>query len=410
MSQIVGQTMQLPLQRYLDHIEIRSVNNCPSYVAECEGIVDPVLLARAIDLLCVQHPVLLGRIRPDQDGHLLSADPSRRLKLVVREGGKQELLEEIHRPWDSRYQVAQPILVRGVRSSFVAIRLDHAIADGSFRMGLFTDLWGLYSKLTAGSEPQVEPGTTLPLSPVAVLEERLPDKDFPPPTEQSKPPVFRHRLLEKRVRLDTAPSQRLVAAAKAQGTSVHALICGAIMVAHRDLWPRPGEIPMMCWAPVNIRTRATPPVGATETTNLTLIHEAVLSIRRHADPITVGREIKTLLNREIESGQLPTGPPTWVPSDLAEHFSTVLISNYGVVSRFTQPPGARIVDFETLSHPMIGRYPSYPVYTYEGQLTILARYQQEFYSDELADALLARIAGQLRDLGDAVTGVEGARR
>jgi len=389
----------MTLRRYLDHIELRSVNNCPSYVAECAGTVDPGPLSRAFDLLCARHPVLLGRIRADQDGHLLSADPHRRLGLVLRQGGKPELLEEIHRPWDSRDQVSRPILVRGAQSSFVALRLDHAIADGSFRMGLFTELWQLYAALAAGEDPAVEPRAVLPRSPVALLAERLAELEFPAPVGRSKPPVFRHRLLEKKLRLEVAETRRLVGSAKALGTSVHALICGAIMVAHRDLWPGASEIPMMCWAPVNLRTRAVPPVGDTETTNLTLIHEAVVKMSRDADPVATGREIKAHLTEGIERGELPTGPPTWVESPLAEGYSTVLISNYGVVPPFSPPHGVRIVDFETLSHPMIGRYPSYPVYTYGGRLTILARYQHEFYSDQLAETLLSRIGGQLRELG-----------
>ncbi|MYW91689.1 hypothetical protein G3I59_14025 [Amycolatopsis rubida] len=389
----------MTLRRYLDHIEVRSVNNCPSYVAECEGVIDPELLSRAFDLLCARNPVLLGRIRADGAGHLLSAEQGRRLELVVRQGGKPELLEEIHRPWDSADQVARPVLVRGARSSFVAIRLDHAIADGSFRMGLFTDLWRLYGALAAGRRPDVEPRAVLPRSPVAVLAERLADLDFPAPAGRSVPPVFRYRLLEKRLRLTVAETQRLVTAAKALGTSVHALICGAVMVAHRDLWTGSSEIPMMCWAPVNLRTRATPPIGDTETTNLTLIHEAVVKMARQADPVVVGREIKAHLADAIENGELPTGPPTWVESALEEHYSTVLISNYGVMPPFSPPPGARIVDFETLSHPMIGRYPSYPVYTYGGELTILARYQREFYREDLAAELLGRISDTLRELG-----------
>ncbi|WP_236790590.1 hypothetical protein [Amycolatopsis sp. GM8] len=369
------------MKRYLDDMEIRSLNNAPSYVVEYRGTLDEQALGRSFDLLCRRHPMVRGLVDTDDTGYLLHVPPVHRPPFEVHNGHEETLLREVRRRWDCRKTLAQLIVVRDEGGGFVAFRLDHAIADGGCRMALFHELWRYYRD----GITSVEPGTALPRSPERLLRQRIHGIDTPDVPGTATPPEPRHDLLELRLWFSREETQQVVRIAKEAGISVHALVSGAIMAAHGD---QSTASELMYWSPVNVRHRLTPPVGPTETTNLSLIHEAPTIVDSGANPVTIGRTIKTVLDRAIANHELPLGPPR-----KAEQ--AVLVSNYGVLPAFARPSGLEIVDFRTLSPAKVGFYPSYPVYTYDGRLTILSRYPADRYPDDEAAQLQKRITAHL---------------
>ena len=384
------------MKRYLDDLEIRSLDNAPSYVVEYSGELDETVLDRSFELVCLRHPVLRGLIEHDGPGYLLHVPPEHQPKLEVHDGGEETLLRIVRGRWDSRKTLAQLVLVRGDRRGFVAFRLDHAIADGGNRMAMFFELWQHYHNLKTAGMSTVEPGDSLPRSPEHLLHERLHGTELIAEPGRGKPPNSAHDLLEGRIHLSTQDTRAVVRTAKQAGISVHALVSGAILAAHRDQGAADGPVAMMYWSPVNVRNRLTPPVGPTETTNLSLIHEALTVVEPDAGPVAIGRTLKTTLDQAIANHELPTGPPsTAFDTTLERHLAIVLVSNYGVMPAFAGAPGLRIVDFRTLSPAKVGTYPSYPVYTYGGRLTILSRYPGDLYSPDDAAQLHKRITANL---------------
>jgi hypothetical protein len=384
------------VKRYLDDMEIRSLNNAPSYVVEYRGELDKKALDRSFKLLCLRHPMLRGLVTADDTGYLLHVPPDRELALEAHDGGEQALLREVRRPWNCEETLTQLIVIRGEAGGFVAFRLDHSIADGGCRMAMFHELWRHYYDLTVGGAASVEPGTELPCSPERLLRKRIQGIDTPDVPGRAKPPQPAHDLLELRIWLTPDDTARVVRAAKAAGISVHALVSGVIMAAHRDQGTAAEPAGMMYWSPVNIRHRLVPPVGPTETTNLSLIHEELTIVDSSADPVDIGRTLKAALDEAIANHELPTGPPQKTfETTLGRHLATVLVSNYGVMRRFAQPAGLEIIDFRTLSPAKVGFYPSYPVYTYDGRLTILSRYPADLYPDDEAAQLQKRIIAHL---------------
>ncbi|GHF55949.1 hypothetical protein FHX82_002335 [Amycolatopsis bartoniae] len=384
------------MKRYLDDLEIRSLDNAPSYVVEYRGELDETALDRSFELVCLRHPVLRGLIHHDGTGYLLHVPPEHQPKLEAHDGGEETLLRIVRSPWDSGKTLAQLVLVRGDQGGFVAFRLDHAIADGGNRMAMFSELWQHYRELKTTGMSTVEPGNTLPRSPEHLLHERLHGTELTQEPGQAKPPKPAHDLLEGRIHLSTVDTKMIVRRAKKAGISVHALVSGAILAAHRDHGTADGPVAMMYWSPVNVRHRLTPPVGPTETTNLSLIHEALAVVEPEASPVAIGRTLKASLDEAIANHELPTGPPTTVfDTSLDRHLAIVLVSNYGVMPPFAEAPGLEIVDFRTLSPAKVGIYPSYPVYTYGGRLTILSRYPGDLYSADDASQLHKRITANL---------------
>lgn len=268
----------MPLRRYLDHIEIRSVNNAPSYVISFNGEIDTVQLAQAYRMLCERHPVLRARIVFDGCGYLLHVPDQPIQDLSVHAGGEPTLLQAIREPWDCQHGVAQLILVREGQHGYLAFRIDHAVADAGIKMALLRELLALYAELSHGASPRVERGESLPTSPYALLQQRIRGRSSAPPTGPARVPRPSFTLLEKRIQLRSDETSRLLGAARGLGTTVHALICGAILVAHRNHCAHPAPAPMTCWCPVNVRARVTPQVEATETTNLALIQETTVTI------------------------------------------------------------------------------------------------------------------------------------
>lgn len=403
----------LTLQRYLDDIEVRMMNAAPAQVAEYQGKLDREGLTRAFELLCVKYPVLRGRIRHDGHGYLLYVPPDHYPELVVLDGDVSTLRREANGLWDPARTVAQLILVRRETGGFVALRADHAIVDGRSWTAMFAELWRLYTDIVNGRDVSVEPGLSLPSSPYELLEQRRggiqSEPSSGPAATPNLPGYFKR--LEGRVRLTEEDTSRLIASARAQKTSVHAFVCGAIVVALRDQGESSDPTPIVCLSFIDLRNRVTPPVAATESANLLSIHRATVTVPANANPVEIGREIKTQLDSASARGELRLINPSKVASSGSEtsvrdRFATVGVTNLGAVSRFDQPEELTITDWFRVV-PTTSQTPTFPVfgvYTYDGRLSLRCNCSSSLYNNEEVKQIIKRTEEGLRQISARLFG------
>lgn len=389
------------LQRRLDDVEMQLKGSAPSYCVEYRGRVDDRILADAFARLCARHPVLRARIAADTDGYRLFVPNSGSPDILIAEGGEDQLRSLVTAPWQASTAVAALIHVRNEQlGGFVALRMDHAVTDGGIKMFLFRELWHRYTELVNGEEVPLVPGHSLPEPPRETIRRRWPGASPERPAHRGD--IARGtacRAIERIVQLDAGDTARLVTAARTRQTSVHALVCGAVLIAQYAHGGTTIPTPMLCLSPVDLRNRVNPPVHPMETTRFLGIHAAEVTVSARSDPVAVGQAVKQQLDAAIKSRTLLTDPIQkplpWVDSALARHVAHTSVSNYGVIPRFEGPAELGITDFRTVSDGYTGSFPTYAVYSYQGRLNFRIVFPAEYYTDDDVDMIAASVVADL---------------
>ncbi|GHE98810.1 hypothetical protein GCM10017786_34700 [Amycolatopsis deserti] len=393
----------MPLERQLDNIELQVMHYPSAVVVEYQGELVPEAMQEAYWQLCRRHPVLRTRVERRGADHFLVMPDETFPEVAVHDGGGEEHLRRVGLEWRLDRAVSQLTVVTGSGRGLVAMFTDHLIADGKAKSALFDELCALYGAILNGTPLSVEVGTALPAAPTDVLRSRVGDEAMPPVVHVSDPRDFVGvEALRRYIRLTERQTSRLVAVAKANGTSVHAVLCGVILLAQRRHWTDTAESKMVCLAPVNLRERVSPRVGALDTTNFIGVSPAEVKVEPDTDPIALGREVKQLLetaiaNRQPEQEILARTSGSQSPP-VGQDLGTAAISNLGVVPEYPQVPLLRIVDFQVFTHCVKGATPSYAAYTYQGRLGIEAFYRSDLYPAAQADGLVAEIGREIGGL------------
>lgn len=404
----------MPQQRYLDNFETNLIGSAPSHAIAYEGDLDSDRLANAFIRLCDIYPALRGRIRPDEGGQLLYVAPDFYPTIIERVGDIGVLYELAYLPWAPSEATSQLIWVKDERKGFVALRADHSIGDGTSFRKMFSELWRLYSEATTGSYSPAERIEELPRPPSDFFE-RLPNikNDASLGTISEQTPLAVSRSIERRIHLPSVLTERLAMTSRKQKTSIHGIVCGAVLVALRDHGGSHGAALMACWSLVNLRNLVIPKVGPTETTNFAARHEAKVNLQEDADPVEVGVAIKEQLTRSIASHELTINPvkspPPRLETSLEQRLATVSVSNNGIVPRFIQPLGVEITDFLIPAYPMTVLFPTYSVYTYDGRLSIRIVYPADYFTVDEIDGIVTRTREHLVDMGTSDRGYKGTQ-
>lgn len=395
------------LQRYLSGIEVQLRNGGPCFTVEYQGNIDNEVLRRACDLLCDRYPVFRGRIRRDSEGFLLYVPDTHRPEPIVRDGDKETLREEAFRPWDGTQSLVRVLHIRGESRGFIALGADHAIADARNSVAMLDELWRLYTAIVGGSNIASERFESLPCAPNELLRERWgriqPQSSVDMADSASVPIV--DESITWRIHLAQQDTARLVEAAHKTETTVHALVCGSILVSLRSQEISTEPMPMMCLSIVDLRNRVTPSVGATETTNFIGYHRAEATVPLDGNPTILGRDIRAQLDAAIASREIEMNMPqsahSQVATSLKQHRSNILVNNIGVVRRFCQPAGVRITDFFVPTRERtVALFPIHGVYTYDGQLSLWGVYPSKFFSSERVRQIVKRITTHLRQISE----------
>lgn len=390
------------LQRFLDGIETHVQNTPNVYFTKYEGSVDQGLMVAAFRYLCDTHPVLLGRVLVDEkDGrHRLRAPVCEEPDVRIRRGGRSEYLAESQSAWDSSLSLARLLLIEDDTSGYVALRLDHAIADGRAGLALVDELWRNYVSILRGEAVLQHGPATLPVQPYEMLVGRFgvsePEPSLPVYSQSTAGcMVARHRSLH----MSAAQTASLVEAARRAGVSVHSYVCGAIVAAQRVVGGAPSEqAPMRCWSPIDLRSRVEPQVGATETTNFLAFHCADLCVKAGDRPADIGRRIKTGMEAAIEGRDIflvaEVAPPLPIQTPVDQRLAHVFVTNLGVVPTLPSVSGVEIIDVgSTMFEPVF--LPAYVVHAYNGQLVLDFHLPYETFSDGELTVLFDETLSQL---------------
>lgn len=383
----------MALQRYLDHIEAQLRNDAPPHAVEYQGQLDEEALSRAFELLCARHPVLRARIRLDDQGYLLYVPADHHPQLIVLDGDVATLKDVTNRASDSQHALTEIILIRGQSRGYVALRTNHAIADGASKFAMFGELWRLYTDIINGAEIAIDSNPSLPSPPTELLKERwagIHTIPAPQPMDIPERPII-SEVIGRHVHLSEEDTARLLTAARDHKTSVHAIVCGAIVVTLRALGTPTAPAPMEVVSAINLRKLVAPPVGATETTNFLSGHKATVNVSLNGHHLSTGREIKAQLDTAIAHRELVPLDLTpvffsAVETPLEQHLARCSVSNHGVIPPFAHPTELVITDFvRPRERETPVSFPRYGVYTYGGRLNIGCSYPARFFTEEEVD-------------------------
>ena len=396
--------------------------------ADVIGEVNADALRAAFGALHRRHPVLAGRIVATSDGFTLEVDADH--KPVVHT--VQIIAEGVWRPRvDQQDHVcAMQVGEQEDGGQFVALLVHHSIADGRQAIFYFQELWRFYGEILAGTDLDTTPHP-IPPSPEQVLAERgiarlgtsildrlggtvwigLRRADFQP---------HELSLLRRRIRLDENTSRALRDAARLQGLTVQALVCGALVVSERVMlrgydpeWPADFGVTMA----VDIRERLDPKVSMTGGTNVIGSVAVRQTVAATSDPVDVGRSLIGQLHADLESGvALQTILHPEDMAGMADIGPTISVTNIGAMPAFDTPPSLKIVDFrgiiesdfeafirhleETGTRPQLGSL--YVVNTYAGQLSVEAIYPGGILTDAECDDIVAGAERRLRAMASAL--------
>lgn len=388
------------LQRFLDDIESLHIGMpCNAVAAEYEGSINTDVLARAFRLLCDSFPVLRAQIRREHERYLLYVAPRHYPRVTVLDGDEGVLQREVDRSADMAPDVAQLVVVQRDGGGYVSLFRSHAIADNAPREVWFKALWRIYTDLMNGFEGRVFTKELLPRSCRELLSERW--REFPlftPGTTLNKPSSAKAGYRE-RVRFSRDETTRLIAAARRLQTSIHALVCGASIVAFRGSVGVAGSTAMACNSAVNLRSHVTPPVRPTETTNFICGYMVELSVAEDSDPIFIGREVKRQLGAAIKARSFPSPEMDRRAQGFMEEGRLYDINNLGVAPELDHPEELRIVDYINLfSAWPVTKKPSHLTITFDGRMSLYCLYPGTYVPDEEMRRIVDGTVDQLREI------------
>lgn len=384
----------MKLERYLDGSEERMVGHPEAFIVEHRGRLGDELISRTVDNVSAKHPALRAHIIHEGQRCKLEAPGSARLRVVIREGSEGVLRDEVHSPWNPEHGVAKLIVVRSAQCGYVALRLDHSIFDGRSMFNMLNELWHVYAQTQTGLYESPTAAPTLPCAPADLFNERW--SELLPSSSSArlsdKTPIT-EKFTERRIHLSRLETKRLIASAQNNQTSVHGVICGAILIGQSFSLSSSRSESMILRTAIDLRNHVKPIVGASETTNFLGLHEAKVSIRSGTTPGAVGRAVKQNLDAALAKRELakPSG-------STVEHFlSSATVSNLGSLPQIPVPFGLRIVDL-MLTRPQKGSWlkaPFYTAYTFDEQATIYALCPSALLNDSEMDRLVDQIKYQL---------------
>ncbi|WP_280394308.1 phthiocerol/phthiodiolone dimycocerosyl transferase family protein [Nocardia brasiliensis] len=386
-----------------------------SYVAICAGAVDTDLLRRAFAHTCRRFPMLRGRLRSDGGDcyvHIIDSDHDDAVTETVHSSVAEWLARGLDTV-DPAVRLATLEIVHAGATTAVALRVSHAIGDAHLGFELLTELWRTATALAAGA--LADPAPVLPRRLEELLHERgipVPDVALPAPnglyrftpTETLGRPGLR-LATEERITLSDRDTGALLRLARAQGTTVHALLSAAVIRAERAMIAETSgaapedELPMIIGHAVDLRPHLTPPAPVTDTSNGLGYAPTVTLCGPEADLLTLGKEVKAQIVYGIDSGTaLATMFAAARSGQSTPDTAVNILTNWGVVPALECPEGMEVLDFRGFvtgdSVPEL----SYFVYTFRGRLSIEFTYAENHHHRTRIAALRRLVAGNLAEL------------
>lgn len=396
----------MTLRRYLDESEEYRKNWWAGPTVEYRGNLDSSGLRYAYEVLCTRYPELLSRIRFDGQGYLLYTAQDCHPGIIVRYGSEVEYLNEISLSRDYQSAVASLVLIRGHDHGFVMLAVNAAINDGARLVVILRELWDIYTEVINGVNVPLFSGAHLPAPASAVLNSSGSTPSLASRRE-GRSTLATCPVIQRHVQLGADETSRLIEAARANNTSVHGLICAAILVAQRSLSSLDGEALMHCWSLVNLRRgRASSNRSQGDVTGLVGHHVAIVNVGNADTLIGISRSVKEQLESALARGDIGTetleSPPAPVETLLEQRLALAVVSNVGVLPALGHPSE---LEFIGMRFPLLGNpaltplFPSYGVRTFSGCLSMRIVYPDQLFTEVEVDCIKARCAVLLSSVG-----------
>ncbi|SFQ02500.1 Phthiocerol/phthiodiolone dimycocerosyl transferase C-terminus [Amycolatopsis rubida] len=386
-------------ERRLDPREVNLRHLEPACAVEYEGELDTRLLRQAFRILSGRYLVLRSCIRDDGHAHAMHVPAGHYPSLVTLTGSRDDLLAMVRYP--NRIEHGTSRLIAAARpgaesTGWIALQVNHAVMDGRTVQKFLAELWEIYSALAEGRHVQPGPGTGLPRAPSeflashhAIVNDLLNGAPNPFTAPEAHPEVGDFPR-EKWLMLTEEETGQLVAASRIFGTSVHALVCGAILGSTRRRIPIPGLAPMTCSSIVDLRTRANPPLDPVDTANFSLWTDVAVGVAPDDDPVAVGKSMKKTLQSaraKPRHGDAVAHTGRDTAFGRYAHLLTVAITNPGVIPPYATPPGLSFVRLQWLNSvanqfPVKSPHAVYAAYTFNGCITVNGIFPRELFSGE----------------------------
>ncbi|WP_019548756.1 phthiocerol/phthiodiolone dimycocerosyl transferase family protein [Streptomyces sulphureus] len=371
-----------------------------------EGPVDVDAMERAWAELLALDPALAGTISQQQGRYVLSARAPARSKARTATT-TPEHREALAAALDPATALARLVVTPCEGGYRVGLAIHHAVADGRAAAALYALLWERYTAVLSGKGEHVaprgglRPGAEPFLSHLFTREEveaavrayRGAFHGFPkgPAAGVGDDGAVRVR----RLLLDRAETNSLLATARRAEVSVHALLCAALLSAGRRADADEGAPLLLSgWSVVDLRRRVTPHVSDLGVTNFTSGAKSELDVARDTDPLQLARRVK----RQLDS-QLAARTPQKLALRLGEvvgaAFASVspprfLLTNLGVLPPLQVPDGVAIRDLRFYDSQPVP-VPIYMAQTYAGRLSVELVQWQSAASEEQARTALGTL-------------------
>ena len=366
--------------------------SCMNFVvfAERRRHLRPERLSQALDLVQQENLLLKAGIRwTQEDGLCFVHAPGRPVELrchSVTPGDWQHIIEQqLSEPFPAE---AAPLMrclylqMQAPARSVLALCFHHAIADGRSGTALLRRLLSVM-----GAQDQPSPGTgptALPaMAKVHPARYRWPEQadaaralkatliadyrrhgPLPPiPWLASEATERTPRL----IRLSLAPehTRLLLAAARAQGTTVHGALCAAQLLAQRQLQSGSEATPVFLSCPVDMRPHLEPAPPATPIGLFVSLISATFSVSADTDFWQLARDIITQTRLQIARGEghllyhlfgldgspvLPEQLESFRKKTLASLPNT-MVSNVGAIAPVVDDPAVESISFALCPMP-----------------------------------------------------------
>ncbi|KDN20711.1 phthiocerol/phthiodiolone dimycocerosyl transferase family protein [Amycolatopsis rifamycinica] len=324
------------------------------YTVRAEGRLDPDALTTAFEAVCRAYPQLSARVEFTDEGAVLTeSDATPEIRFA--DGDPSRPLAGLD--LDQSRSLSALNVVRDGDEAAVCLAIQHSVADAHHAMALLSALWAGYTDVVEGV-PLDLGRHPYPRSLEDLLAERGihgsgPATAPPAPAPADRPdPVVRPVV---QLRLSEAETTALANLGHREKVTINGLVSGAVLLAEAELRDLPLTDLVYRYS-VNLRDRLTPPVGATEGTNVLggvgftvtdgIAHDAVAIGRAVGEQLRAGLADGSVQRSILDMFSRPAAAKPWDPK-LA--LAVVSIMNWGVAPPLRTPDGLRLTNLHSAS-------------------------------------------------------------
>nr|AXL06165.1 acyltransferase [uncultured bacterium] len=322
------------------------------YTVRAEGRLDPEALTAAFEAVYRAYPHLSARVEFTGEGAVLTESDARP-EIRFADGDPARPLAGLD--VDQSRSLSALNVVRDGDEASVCLAIQHSVADAHHATALLSALWSCYTDVVEGV-PLDLGRHPYPRSLEDLLAERgihasAPVPPMVPPASRPDP-VVRHVV---QLRLTEAETTALANLGHREKVTINGLVSGAVLLAEAELRDMPLTDLVYRYS-VNLRSRLTPPVGATEGTNVLggvgfevtdgIAHDAVAIGRAIGEQLRAGLADGSVQRSILDMFARPAAAKPWDPK-LA--LAVVSIMNWGVAPPLRTPDGLRLTNLHSAS-------------------------------------------------------------